>query len=425
MKHSDSMEFLPDTSDRWILHNVRVEPKMDIMDIEIHDGRIAAIGENLRLSGGRICDAAGLLASPLLIDPHHHLDCAFLIDPPNELGTLEEAIEINARIKKERPASDVIEKACKALNLALQNGTGWIRNHGDINSVSKLKLLPPILEVKERYRGLVDLQIVAFPQLGLISDPGCADLMEEAMRIGANVVGGMPHAEKSADDAWKHIEILFSIAQKFDADIDMHVDESDDPRSRTLELVADATIRHRYQGRVTASHCCALAAYPDDYAKRVIEKVALAEMNVITNPMVNLYLQGRHDKQPVRRGITRVKELINAGVNVICGSDDIGNLFFPFGRMDMLEIAMMTSLTAHLTRPDEIRAAFDMPRHLSARALRIPEYDFKVGNPANIVLLEAGSALEGLRRQPVKRIVIRDGKIVSWRDQTHLTSVTL
>ena len=172
---------------------------------------------------------------------------------------------------------------------------------------------------------------------------------------------------------------------------------------------------------VTASHCCALAAYPDDYAKRVIEKVALAEMNVITNPMVNLYLQGRHDKQPVRRGITRVKELIEAGVNVICGSDDIGNLFFPFGRMDMLEIAMMTSLTAHLTRPDEIRAAFDMPRHLSARALRIQEYELKVGNPANIVLLAAENVFEGLRMQPVKRIVIRGGKLYPCADQTQYT----
>jgi cytosine deaminase len=338
-------------------------------------------------------------------------------EPPNLSGTLEEAIHINARLKVDRTEEDVYEKACRALDLALRNGTGWVRSHTDIDSVSKLKLLPPVLKAKEKYKELVDVQVVAFPQLGLISDPQSIELMREAMHLGADVVGGMPHAEASMEDAAQHIEILFQLAEEFDADIDMHIDETDNPNSRTLELLADATLRHGYQGRVTAGHCCALAAYPDEYARKVIDKLAQAQVNVITNPLVNLYLQGRGDSQPVRRGITRVKELLQAGVNVACGSDDIGNLFLPFGRMDMLEVAMVTSIAAHLTRPEEIQTAFDMPRQRAARALGLKEYGIIGGAPANFLLLDAKNAREALQAQPVHRLVVRHGKLVSIREE--------
>ena len=401
----------------WIIRNARLETSDRLVDLEIRDGVIARIDPSLASPGYPELDVAGMLASPLFIDPHHHLDCAYLIEPTNQSGTLEEAIETNACIKANRLDSEIFEKACTALGQALQNGTGWIRNHGDIDSVSGLKLLYPVLKAKEKYRGLVEIQMVAFPQLGLVADPESYELLREAMRSGANVVGGMPHAEASLEDAARHVELIFQIAEEFDADIDMHVDETDDPNSCTLELVADATIRHGYQGRVTASHCCALAAYPDSYAARVIEKVAAARMNVITNPLVNLYLQGRSDPQPVRRGITRVKELLRAGVNVICGSDDINNIFFPFGRMDMLEVAMVTSLAAHLTRPEEIQIAFDMPRRGAAQALRLERYGLKAGNPADIVFLAAENALEALRLQPVERIVVCNGRLVSRRRQ--------
>jgi len=406
-------------SQNWLIRNLRLENSVSPVDVHIQEGKIAAIGAGLPAQNCQELDAAGMLGSPLFIDPHHHLDCAFLIEPTNQSGTLLEAIEINARIKASRTPEDIYAKACRALQLAVQNGAGWVRNHGDIDTVSGLKLLYPALEAREKFRDLVEMQIVAFPQLGLIADPGSDELIREAMRNGAQVVGGMPHAEASPADAALQIEQLFQIAEEFDADIDMHVDETDDPDSRTLEMLADATLRHAYQRRVTASHCCALAAYPDDYAQRVIEKVALAQMNVIVNPLVNLYLQGRADRQPVRRGITRVKELLQAGVNVICGSDDIGNIFFPFGRMDMLEVAMATALTAHLTRPEEIQLAFEMPRQRAAQALRLEGYGLQAGNAANIVLLAAENALEALRVQPVDRIVWRNGRLVSrrWQEQ--------
>jgi cytosine deaminase len=404
-------------TENWLFRNALLENSSTPVDIAIRLGKVADIGPALDLADCQVVDVGGMLASPLFIDPHHHLDCAFLSEPTNLSGTLEEAIQINARLKGSRSDQDVFEKACRALQLAVQNGTGWMRSHTDIDSISKLKLLHPVSEAKQKFNGQLDVQLVAFPQLGLIADPHSVDLMRLAMREGADVVGGMPHAEASMDDAAWHIEIAFQIAEEFNADIDMHVDETDNPASRTLELLAEVTIRHGYQGHVTASHCCALSAYPDDYARRVIEKVAQAKISVITNPLVNLYLQGRQDAQPVRRGITRVKELLEAGVNVTCGSDDISNLFFPYGRMDMLEVAMATSVVSHLTRPQEIQAAFNMPRWHAAKCLNLQDYGIIIGAPANIVFLAANNAREALQLQPVKRLVVRNGNLVSSREE--------
>lgn len=396
-----------------IFQNALLEGNSDLTDLGIRNGRIDVIQPNLPTRARNICDVKGMMASPLFIDPHQHLDCAFFSEHVNQSGTLKEAIEINALYKESRSYSEVYDYACAALEQALYHGTGWIRSHVDIDSVSKLDLLHPVVEAREKYKGLVDVQIVAFPQHGLIRDPQSIALMKSALREGADIVGGMPHIEATTDDAIRHIDLLFEIAEAFDADIDMHVDESDDPRSRTLELLANATVRENYQGRVTAGHCCALAAYDDTYANLVIEKVAEAGIHVITNPMVNLYLQGRLDKHPKRRGITRVKELIQAGINVSCGQDDIKNIFFPFGRMDMLEVAMITALAAHLCASDEIDLAFDMPRFNAAKILRLAEYGIQPGAPANLVFLDAKNAQDALRLQPANRIVVREGKVIA------------
>ncbi len=407
-----------------VFRSVRLEGRDPPLDIGIQGERIAALAADLprpTLPGNDIL-AAGLMASPLFIDPHHHLDCAYLDQVVNQSGTLEEAIEINARIKEDRPAEEIYSKACRALNEGLVQGTGWIRNHVDVDSVSGLNLLHPILEAKEKFTGLVDVQVVCFPQLGLVRDPESISWMREAMRQGADVVGGMPHAEASREDAWRHIQIAFDIAEEFGADVDMHIDETDNPGSKTLELLAETTLQRGYQGRVVAGHCCALAAYPEEEAKRVIEKVAEAGITVVTNPMINLYLQGREDAQPVRRGITRVKELMEGGVNVTCGLDDIRNIFFPFGRMDMLEVALVTALTAHLSTPEEIQAAFDMPRYRAARALRLPDYGIQKGNLANFTLLAAADAQDALRLQPPRRYVVRKGQI---RSESVLTEKVL
>lgn len=396
-----------------VFRNAHLESDPAEVDIAIDRGRIHAVQPGFTGLGRVELNAAGLMASPLFIDPHHHLDCAYLNDPPNRSGTLEEAIRINAEVKARRPAREIYENACRALEMALLNGTGWLRSHGDIDSVGGLKLMYPVLEAKEKFKGRVEVQFVTFPQLGLVRDPESIVYLREAMRCGADLVGGMPHAEACPEDSRRHIEICFEIAEEFDADIDMHIDETDDPNSRTLEMLAEAVIRHGYQGRVTAGHCCSLAAQDDEYARRVIDKVAEARINIVTNPLVNLYLQGRGERRPGLRGLTRVKELLTAGVNVTCGLDDVFNLFFPYGRMDMLEVAMAVSVAGHLTTPEEIVTAFDMPRARAARALRLEEYDLRPGAPANLTFFAAGSAQEALQLQPPRRFVIRDGDIVA------------
>lgn len=398
-----------------IFRDVRLEGWQLPADIGVRAGVIEFIGAQMgrEIAARRTIHGDGMMASPLLIDPHHHLDCAYLSEPRNHSGTLEDAIHINARIKADRRPEEVVNKATRALREAAAKGTGWMRSHADVDPVAGLSLLQATLAAAERNSGLVRVQAVAFPQMGLVRDPVSADLMRAAMDEGADTVGGMPHAEANPQDAQRHIDICFDLAQAHDADIDMHVDESDDPNSRTLEMVAQTTIREGYQGRVTAGHCCALAAYPDEYARRVIDLVAQAGIHVVTNPMVNMYLQGRHDPQPVRRGITRVRELMAAGVNVSCGLDDVKNMFFPFGNMDMLEVARFTAITAHLSTADELIQAFDMPRRNAAKLMGLEEYEIEVGSPANFMLLDAPDAEEALRLAPPRRYVIRRGRIAA------------
>ncbi len=297
--------------------------------------------------------------------------------------------------------------------MAVANGTLWMRNNVDIDQIAKVRLLDAICEACNKFTGVIDVQVIAFPQLGLARNPEAVDLMWQAMARGATVVGGMPHGERDMDDAARHIEIAFEIAKAHDADIDMHVDETDDPYWHTLELLADKTIEAGYQGRVTAGHCCAMAAWDDALAARVIEKVQRAGVNICTNAPVNLLLQGRGDRQPIRRGIARVRELLDAGVNVTCGQDDMMNMFYPFGHMDMLEVANFVAHVAHLSSPAHIQAAFDMPRYRAARVLRLPDYGLRLGAAANLVLIPASSATEALARQPIRPYVIRQGVIVA------------
>jgi cytosine deaminase len=288
-----------------------------------------------------------------------------------------------------------------------------MRNNVDIDQIAQLRLLDAICELRNWFAGVVDVEIVAFPQLGLARNPEAVDLMWQAMERGATVVGGMPHGERDMDDAARHIEIAFDIAQKCDADIDMHVDETDDPYWVSLELLAEKTIEAGYQGRVTAGHCCAMAAWDDITADRVIEKVRRAGINICTNSPVNLLLQGRGDRRLARRGIARVRELLDAGVNVTCGQDDMMNMFYPFGRMDMLEVAGFVAHAAHLSSCDHMQAAFDMPRYNAARAMRLPNYGIELGAPANLVLIPAASPADALARHPVRPYVIRQGQVLA------------
>lgn len=238
--------------------------------------------------------------------------------------------------------------------------------------------------------------------------------MIKSMEMGADVVGGMPYNEMTEDDSKRHIDICFEIAKKFDADIDMHVDETDDPNARTLQYLAAKTIKEGWHGRVTAGHTCALAAYNPYYAAKVIGLIKQAQMNMVTNPATNLMLEGRLDQQPIRRGITRVKELLALGVNVVYGQDCLKDTFYPtFGQADMLEVGLITAHAAQFSMPKEIETLFDMPTVRSAKMLRLSDYGLEEGKSASFNIIDAETVQEAFRTQADRLYVFRKGRLLS------------
>jgi cytosine deaminase len=384
------------------------------LEVGIMAGLITAVAPRGLPAGKVEIDAGGGMISPAFIEPHFHLENALLWDDAtiNQSGTLEEAIEIYAEVKQHLTTADIVERSGKVLRTAVANGTLWLRSHVDIDHIAKTKILESVLVARETYRDIIDVQLVAFPQLGLTHNPEAVEAMWAALEMGCDLVGGMPHGERSMEDAARHIEIAFEMAQKHDVDVDMHIDETDDPYWHSLELLAEQTISAGWQGRVTAGHCCAMSAWDDALAERVIAKVLAADIHVITNAPINLMLEGRHHGYPKPRGIARVKQLLEAGVNVSCGQDDLQNMFYPYGRMDPLEVALITAHAAHLGAPPEIQAAFDMPRYSAARLWGLSAYGIEVGAEANLVVLDAQTAVQALRRQPDRRYVIRKGRLL-------------
>lgn len=383
------------------------------IEVGIEDGMITAVSPSPLPSARQEIDAAGMMISPAFIESHFHLENAYLWDGLiNQSGTLHEAIEIYARVKHDLTVEDMVARAGRVIHTAVANGTLWLRSHVDIDHIAKLSILNGVAAAREAYRDLIDIQLVAFPQLGLARNPEAVDMMWQAMENGCELVGGMPHGERDMADAARQIEIAFEIAQKYNADVDMHIDETDNPYWHSLELLAEKTIETGWHGRVTAGHCCAMSAWDDKMAARIIDKVRQANIHVVTNAPINLMLEGRGHNHPKPRGIARVKELLEAGVNVACGQDDVQNMFYPYGKMDALEVALITAHAAHMGAPEEIQAAFDMPRYNAAQLWKIENYGIRVGAAANLVVLDAKSSVEALRRQPDRRYVIRQGKVL-------------
>jgi cytosine deaminase len=394
------------------IHNALHDRHLEPVNIHIEDGVIDLITSADIPPGTVSINAQGAMISPAFIEPHFHLENSVLPEYVNKSGTLDEAIRIAEAIKSSMTCEDIIRRATISLSEAMMHGVLWMRDHTDVDEVAKLDLLKAVLAVREKFKQAFDLQIVAFPQFGLADNPESVDLMWQAMEIGADVVGGVPHREKNMDLAARQIEIAFEIALASDADIDMHVDETDDPYWHTLELLADKTIESGYGGRVTAAHCCAMAAWDETTFQRILTKVVKAGITICTNVPVNLLLQGRTTGIPVRRGIPRVSELIDAGVNVVCGQDDLQNMFYPFGDMDPLSVANYVAHTAHLGSEKQILDAFDMPRYHAAKSLKIKDYGLSMGSKANLVLFKANSAADALRRQPDRLYVIRNGEVI-------------
>ena len=404
-----------------ILRQASIEGRQALADIAISGGVISEVADHVAADSGRELDVGGMLVSPAFVQPHIHIDKVGTLPllGRNSSGTLAEAIEILHRIKRSASADDVAARAGVVIRQAVLSGTTRIRTHVDVDTVGGLVPLRGVVQAAREHADLCDIQIVAFPQEGIIRDPGTAELMDAAMSEGGDVVGGMPHWEADEDAAREHIDICMGLAQRYDADVDMHVDETDDPGSRTLEILIDATSRAGWQGRVTAGHCCAMAAWPDEYARQVISRAAAVRVHFVTNPATNLLLQGRLDSEPRRRGLPRVKELLAAGLLVGCGQDCVRDGFYPFGAADQLQVALILCHAAQLSVPAEIDDALASIRHSAARIMGVAGYGTEPGCAADLVIVDADDMHEALRLQANRRWVIRRGRIVA---ETSVTS---
>jgi len=399
-----------------LLRHVQQHRQQGLVDIAIEQGHFVRVAPDLSSeSADHELDVAGRLVVPPFIDAHVHLDAVLTVGQPryNTSGTLLEGIQIWSERKPSLTREDVKQRALEEIRWEVAQGTLHIRSHVDVCDPN-LTALRALLEVREEVRDICDLQLVAFPQDGILSFPNGRELMRKAMQLGCDVVGGIPHYEWTRDMGVEDVHYAFALAKEFNRDIDCHCDETDDPLSRFTEVMAADTMVQGWQGRVTASHCTAMHSYDNAYAFKLIRLLAQAQVNVIANPYDNVALQGRFDTYPKRRGITRVKELLAAGVNVSLGHDSIMDPWFPLGKGDMLAVAQLAILLCHMSGYEEINDVFDLITTRAAKTLRIQDqYGIEEGKPADFLVLDAPSALEAIRLVPARLHVFKAGREIA------------
>jgi cytosine/creatinine deaminase len=399
-----------------LIRRARLHRRQQPVDIVVKDGLFVKIAADLSSAEAiRVVDADGRLVVPPFIDAHVHLDAVLTVGQPryNSSGTLLEGIQIWSERKPHLTHEDAKRRALEEIRWEVAQGTLHIRSHVDVCDPN-LTALRALLEVREEVRDICDLQLVAFPQDGILSFPGGRELMRKALELGCDLVGGIPHYEWTRDMGVEDVHYAFALAKEFNRDIDCHCDETDDPLSRFTEVMAADTIEQGWQGRVTASHCTAMHSYDNAYAFKLLHLLARAQVNVIANPFDNVVLQGRFDTYPKRRGITRVKELLASGVNVALGHDSIMDPWFPLGRGDMLAAAQLALFLCHMSGYEEIDAVLDLITTNAARALRIQDrYGIEEGKPADFLILDAPSAFEALRLLSARLYVFKGGREIA------------
>jgi cytosine deaminase len=385
-----------------------------VVDVTVAAGRVERISPRLEERGGREIDAGECLLSSPFIESHVHLDTTLTAGDPrwNESGTLFEGIRIWSERKKTVTRDDVISRATELLRWQAAQGVLHVRTHVDVTDPD-LTGLKAMLEVRESVRGWTDVQIVAFPQEGILSYPRGTELMEEALKLGADVVGGIPHYEHTREMGAESVRESFRLAEKYDKPVDIHCDETDDPESRFLEVMAAEAIRTGMGPRVTASHTTAFGSYDNAYAFKLMGCLTKAGINFVANPLINITLQGRYDSYPKRRGITRVKELLQNGLNVSLGYDNIMDPWYPLGTGGMLQPAHMAVHACHMTSREEVTACFDMVTENAARTLGLEGYGVAEGNPASFVLVDAPGKWDAIRRLATTTLVVRDGEVIA------------
>lgn len=398
------------------IDNLRLSGHEGLWQLAIEQGRIAHLvpqpeGQEWRCD---VLDAQGGLALPAFVEPHIHLDTTQTAGQPawNQSGTLFEGIERWAERKALLTHEDVKQRAWQTLKWQIANGVQYVRTHVDVSDPT-LTALRAMLEVKQEVAPWVTLQIVAFPQEGILSYPNGEALLEEALWLGADVVGAIPHFEFTREYGVESLHKAFALAQKYDRLVDVHCDEIDDEQSRFVETVAALALKLDMGAKVTASHTTAMHSYNGAYASRLFRLLKMSGINFVANPLVNIHLQGRFDSYPKRRGVTRVKEMLEAEINVCFGHDDVFDPWYPLGTANMLQVLHMGLHVCQLMGYGQIDDGLKLITHHSARTLNLSDYGLAAGNSANLVILPAESGFDAVRRQTPVRYSIRQGAVIA------------
>ena len=384
------------------------------IDIACTGGLIAAIERGINAEARETIDAAGQLVSPPFVDPHFHMDATLSLGTPrlNISGTLLEGIALWGELKPVQSVDDIIERALRYCDLAVSMGLGAIRSHVDICD-DALTGVTALLEVRKQVAPYLDLQLVAFPQDGIFRDPTAQENLIRALDMGVDVIGGIPHFERTMAEGTASVTYLCELAAKRGLRVDMHCDESDDPHSRHVETLAYETTRLGMQTRVAGSHLTSMHSMENYYVSKLIPLMAEAELRVIPNPLINIMLQARHDTYPKRRGQTRVPELKAAGLTIGFGSDCVMDPWYSLGKADMLDVAHMGLHVGQLSSRADMAWCFEAVTTNSAKIMGLEGYGLAKGNKANMVLLQAKDPIEALRLRATRLAVIRSGKVVS------------
>ena len=386
-----------------------------ISDILIKNGVIADVGPKIDgvAIGFPVIDATGYLVTAPFVDSHFHLDATLSYGLPrvNQSGTLLEGIKLWGELKPHLTVDALVERALTLCRWSIARGTLAIRSHVDI-SHPNLLAAEAMLEVKRQMAPYIDFQLVAFPQDGLLRADSMDNLMR-ALDLGVDVVGGIPHFERTMEDGARSVVMLCEVAADRGLLVDMHCDESDDPMSRHVESLARETTRLGMQGRVAGSHLTSMHSMDNYYVSKLLPLMREAELSVIANPLINITLQGRHDTYPKRRGMTRVPEQIAAGLTVAFGHDCVMDPWYPLGSHDMLEVASMGLHVAQMTGIEQMHHCFDAVTYNPAKILHLPDYGLHKGCNGDLVILQANDVVDALRLKPARLAVVRRGKVIS------------
>ena len=400
-----------------IVKNATLTDGRTSVDIACTDGKIAAVEPGIMADAKRVIAAGGNLVSPPFVDPHFHMDATLSLGTPrmNVSGTLLEGIALWGELKPLQSVEDIVERALRYCDLALSKGIGAIRSHVDTCD-DELKGVQALLEVREKVRDYIDLQLVAFPQDGLLRDPTALPNTIRALDMGVDVVGGIPHFERTMAEGAESVRILCELAAERGLMVDLHCDESDDPMSRHIETLACETHRLGLHGRVAGSHLTSMHSMDNYYVSKLIPLMVEAGVHAIPNPLINIMLQGRHDSYPRRRGQTRVRELRDAGITVGFGSDCVMDPWYSLGNADMLDVAFMGLHVGQLSSRADMDWCFDAVTGNSAKIMGLDGYGIAKGCDANFVVLQAEDKIEAIRLRAHRLMVFRKGLLVSQSD---------